>query len=570
MPKPGVAAVLLSLPALFQPGLGTSAQTCIDGDDEVCLLQRLRSEQQHVAVDEAGEDPAAEEMGVMEFDMADELSTQCTAVGAKMWMFSRGIQQTAQAITVRSMKDVSEDVPFFSGGAGWTSSWNFNHGKMKVKVGKVETKMHPRHGVWMTASEVKVDFRAEYVYKATYFHRGRRGNASTTTNSNTSMGAIFFLNVGPNGRLDLSMQSDWKLVMDPLKIDGKGVSDKVLDLMLLGVEHKLNEILAQRFDHFVKTFLRPKLLAQDMVVPITMNTPLDGFTLKVPLCSLDIDTDQIVFNVEGIVSHPDAGNLTYDVPMPTPLLVHPPNQAQQFMTDITEWSLNGGLWLAYQMGRFHLTPNSILGHQNKEKRMKNLGAVAEPKEGDARKAGILDFRSEAMAFEAPTASFMEQGKVRISMPLDVDFWVESSVLPELWLSIRSTSTLELSVSTPSEDRNPIQGKLNLIDIGKVEVRFDRGHKVHYDLLDAFVEEWLRTVMVPVMDYIISRYAADFGFLADISEETTFENTMISTFKQHMFLATDMQVGPFHIKPPAHPLIKPNNSKVADKPPILGR
>jgi len=555
MPKPGVATVLLSLPAFFHLGLGTSAKTCIDVD-EVCLLQRWLSEQQPVAVEEAGKDPSDEKMGVGELDAAGELlSTQCTAVGAKMWMFGGGVQQTAQAITVRSLLGVSSDVPFFLGGSYEQSAfWFFKDGKMSVSVGKVETQMHPRRGVRMTASEVKVDFRADYAVKDVSLRPASSGSASTTTNSSTSMGATFDLNIAPNGRLDLSMKSDWKLVMEPLKIDGKALSDRVLQLMLVSVENKLNNLLAQRFDQFVQNILRPKWLAQDMVVPIKMNTPWDGFTLKVPLCSLDVETDQIVFNVEGIVSHPDAGNLTYDVPMPSPLLVHPPNQAQQFLTDITEWSLNGGLWLAYQMGRFHLTPNSILGNQNKERSMRNLGAVVEAAEGDGRNTGILEFNSEVMAFASPTASFVEHGKVRITMPLDVDYLIKSFALPELWLSIRSTCTLELSVSTPSEDRNPIRGKFDLVDIGKVEVKFTRGHKVHFHLLDSFVEEWMRWVLVPVMDYLFA-FSVDYGYLADISEETTFENTMISTFKQHMLLATDMQVGPFHSQPPAHPRIK---------------
>jgi len=540
MPKPGVAAVLLSLPAFFHAGLGTSPQKCID-DDEVCLLQRSFLEKP-LAVEEAGTDPAAEKTS----------STQCTAVGAKMWMFAGGIQQTAQAIAVRSVKDVSEDVPYFSGFYGRSAYWLFRNGKMNVSVGNVETEMHPRHGVRMTASEVKVDFRADYEVGDVALHRPTSsGSASTTTNSKTSMGATFVLNIGPNGRLDLSMKSDWKLVMEPPKVDGKALSDSVLQLMSIAVAHKLNGLLAQRFDYFVQNILRPKLLAQDMLVPIKMNTPLDGFTLKVPLCSLDIDTDQIVFNVEGIVSHPDAGNLTYHVPMPTPLLVHPPDQAQHFLTDITEWSLNGGLWMAYVMGRFHLTPKRILGNQNKEKSMRNLGSVVEVAEGDERNTGILEFHSEVKAVAAPTASFMENGKVRITMPLDVEYWTESFALPELWLSIQCTPTLELSVSTPSEDRNPVRGKFNLVDIGKVKVKFTRGYKVHFRLLDFFVEEWMRWVLVPVMDHMYA-YSVDYGYLADISEETTFENTMISTFKQHMLLATDMQA---YSQSPAHPPVR---------------
>jgi len=541
MPKLG-AAVLCAWPLVFQPSLGTITQTC--GDDEVCLLQRSFKEQA-VAV-EAG-NPAEE--GVYDFDEDDAPSKQCSAVGAKMWMFGKGIQETAKAISVRSMKDVSSDVPDFNGRYGWskggTYRWTIRNAEATVSLGSVLTENHPRHGVWMNASEVKVDFKADYRVKRIMERPPiSEGKVSTTTHLDTSMAAIFFLNIGKDGRLDLDMQSDWKLVFETLKIDGEDMPDFVMGAMKVSIEHNLNQHLKQNFDKFVQSTLRPKLLAQDMVIPIRMNSPLDGFSLRVPICSLDIDQDQLVFNVEGVISHPDAGNLTYDVPMPVPLLDQPPNQAQQFLTDVTEWSLNGGLWLAYHMGRFHLTPNTILGNNNKEKSMRGLAAVAESEGEDERGSGILDFYTEVAAFKAPNASFTEDGKVQLTLPLDVNYMITSWAVPEMFISIRSTSIFELSVGTPKEDKNPIRGKFNLLDVGEVHVRFSRNSKVHFNVLDAFVEDWMRDVMVPVMDYIISRYSADFGYLDDISEETSFDNTIISTFKQHMLLATDMQVGPF--------------------------
>jgi len=462
-----------------------------------------------------------------------------------MWMFTSGVKRIAEAVVVRSMKGVPDAGPAsFKGKARrGCKHWTIKNLKMNVSLGPVEVQVQSGHGVWVVARHVSVDFEADYVVKGFWLLPPiSEGKVSSTTASKSSVGVMFHLFAGTDGRLDLSMKSEWKLVFQPPNVTDDGLSDPVVKMMRASIQSKLNEFLGDHFDQYVQHQLRPALLGQDMAIPISLGSPLDGFFLQVPICGLSIDEDRLVFIAKGVVTHPESDKI-YDVPLADSLLDEPLHSNMDVVTDVTAWTLNSFLWLAYEMGRFHLAPNTMLG--DREDNVRRLNAIMtttandqqeHPMErwGETDRAGVLAGATEIQAFKAPNASFVD-GKVLLSVPLDVKhFWYFG-----LALSVRCTVVLSTAVQNRA-DGHSSQLTFQVDAVDDIQIKF-RHSEVNIGLLNVFVREWVNYAFLPMINLYLYHAGQRYIDVTDFVDGVHFETASMNLPSKHLLWNSNFSV-----------------------------
>jgi len=549
------SALLFSVPLLFQSGVGTDAHSCVH-DDSVCLLQHKPSSHLDLSPLPSAKHDDRKVFHEDKLDKNDDPEILCNAKGARMWVYKSAVQQFVSQIMVKSAKDVPSDLTHQNGAIG-NFYYKLSNIKMKVSVGSdTVVAMHHPHKVSVDAAKVKVEINADYEVSMGE-GEPRTGKVAGTSNSQSSLSAVFTVGASKyNGALDLSMGSTVDLSFDEFKFDGGDVpEDLPIDLknkIQHGLETRATANLRKHYNDFAQGDLKTVLRYQDMRIPLKMDPPLDGFFLAMPICDIAVDKERIVASMAGVVSHRYAGALTYKVPMPTPVLGKPVPQSGNIQADITEWTFNGGLWLAYQMGRFHFTPNKILGEHKERSAMRRLSldrsagqmeeraGQMEGKTGFA--ARFIDFSSEFQAYEVPTAKFVDNSTVHFSFPMDCDYYLNAWKAPTKYLSVRSTVLLEMKVRTPNTENNPIEGSVHAVSISKPEIRFLQD-KYHFDAIDGFFQQWVNWIYIPVFN-VFYQQMLDLVHLSDLSEETGFDDTVVHTLWQHMVLSTNVHVSPF--------------------------
>lgn len=549
------SALLFSVPLLFQSGVGTDAHSCVH-DDSVCLLQHKPSSHLELSPLPSAKHDDRKVFHEDKLDQNDDPEILCNAKGARMWVYKSAVQQFVSQIMVKSAKDVPSDLTHQNGRIG-NFDYKLSNIKMKVSVGSdTVVAMHPPHKVSVDAAKVKVEINADYEV-STGEGGPWTGKVAGTSNSQSSLSAVFTVGASKyNGALDLSMGSTVDLSFDEFKFDGGDVPEDLPDKVKSKIQHGLEvpaaANLRKHYNDFAQGDLKTVLRYQDMRIPLKMDPPLDGFFLAMPICDIAVDKERIVASMGGVVSHRYAGALTYKVPMPIPVLDKPVPQSGNIQADITEWTLNGGLWLAYQMGRFHFTPNKILGEHKERSAMRRLSldrsagqmeeraGQMEAKTGFA--ARFIDLSSEFQAYEVPTAKFVDNSTVHFSFPMDCDYYLNAWNVPTKYLSVRSTVLLEMKVRTPNTENNPIEGRVHAVSISKPEIRFLQD-KYHFDAIDGFFQQWVNWIYIPVFN-VFYQQMLDLVHLNDLSEETGFDDTVVHTLWQHMVLSTNVHVGPF--------------------------
>jgi len=588
------SALLFSVPLLFQSGVGTDAHSCVH-DDGVCLLQHKTSSShldfapastpspwdpspwdKHddrklypypdpLPWDQHDDRKLSHEDKLDQSDDPDDPEILCSAVGARMWVYKSAVQQFVSQIMVKSAKDVPSDLTHENGESG-NFYYKLSNIKMKVSVDSdTVVAMHYPNKVSADAAKVKVEINADYEVSTDEGEVKWTGKVAGTSNSQSSLSAVFTVGASKyNGALDLSMGSTVDLSFDEFKFDGGDVPEdlpsSLKDTIQQAMEARATANLRKHYNDFAQGDLKSVLRYQDMRIPLKMDPPLDGFFLAMPICDIEVDKELIVASMEGVVSHRYAGALTYKVPMPTPVMGKPVPQSGNIQADITEWTVNGGLWLAYQMGRFHFTPNQILGEHKERSAMRrlsfdrSLGQMEERSAGQMEEgarqvsaktgfaARFVDFSSEFQAYEVPTAKFVDNSTVQFSFPMDCDYYINAWKAPTKYLSVRSTVLLEMKVRTPNTENSPIEGSVYVVSISKPEIRFLQD-QYHWDAIDGFFHQWVNWIYIPVFN-VFYEQIMDLVHMNDLSEETGFDKTVVHTLWQHMVLSTDVKVSPF--------------------------
>jgi len=544
-------APLLPLVAFFHLGQGADAQDRSNemcnpqqgSDDEVCLLQ-YRLEDKSLNPNPVKDQENQTEEVDHDLGHVDWPSGRCQASGAKMWMFRSGVRRIVEAVVERSMKGIPD-----SGGEHWQgqckrmNNWLFSNIKMKVSLGPLEVQIQTGHGIWVAARQISIDFEADYWVKQAWILPSiSEGKVSSTTASNASVGIMFHPFVETKGRLDVAMETLWKMVFKPLKLTGAPLSDYVIHQMRVSIEHNVNTFLGVHFDQYMQRQLRPALRSKDMAIPMSLGSPLDGFFLEVPLCYLSIDEDRLVFIAKGVVTHPESDKI-YDVPLADSLLDEPLHSNMDVVTDVTAWTLNSFLWLAYEMGRFHLAPNTMLG--DREDNVRRLNAIMtttandqqeHPMErwGETDRAGVLAGATEIQAFKAPNASFVD-GKVLLSVPLDVKhFWYFG-----LALSVRCTVVLSTAVQNRA-DGHSSQLTFQVDAVDDIQIKF-RHSEVNIGLLNVFVREWVNYAFLPMINLYLYHAGQRYIDVTDFVDGVHFETASMNLPSKHLLWNSNFSV-----------------------------
>jgi len=540
MPRRGVA-LLLSVPLLFQPGFGADAQSCVE-DDSVCFLQHKPM----VTMQDKDD----------KYLQNDDTLVACRAQGVKMWVHKGAIEQFVHQIMARSVKDIPHTLPSQSGQSGETY-FEMTNMKMKVSFGGTKVALHPPHEISVDTTDFKVHVEADYqLFQEIGQPPKETGKVSGTSNSQSSLNAVLSIGVSKDsGTLALSMGSAFDLSFDEFNLDGerapeyvtKSVRKDIRDVVKVEVKQNLE----LHFNEFVQNDLTFKLAFLDMRIPIEMGPPLDGFFLNVPICDIAVDEDSFTLSLEGVVSHPHADGLVYNAPMDTSLFHQPALQNRNVQADITEWTLNGALWLAYRMGRFNFNPSEILGRHRERTFMRPLNlerssgkaVVGDPSRG----AGFLDLSSKFKAYEAPTATMVCDGTVQFRFPMDCDYYFTPWKAPMKYMSVRSTVVLKMKVRTPNSQGSPVQGTVSVVSISKPDVRFAK-KEYHFDAVDKFFHHWVNRIYIPIFNMFHTRLV-EFAHMDNLSEVTTFNNSVVDTGWGLMLLSADVHVSPFLWKDP---------------------
>jgi len=539
MPCRGVA-LLLSVPLLFQPGFGADAQSCVE-DDSVCFLQH-------------------KPMGTMldkndKYLPNDDPLVACRAQGAKMWVHKGAIEQFVHQIMARSVKDIPDTLADQSGQSGETY-FGITNIKMKVSFGGTKVALRPPHEIAVDTTDFKVHVEADYqIFQEIGQPPKETGKVSGTSNSQSSLNAVLSVGVSKDGTLALSMGSTFDLSFDEFTLDGeraleyvtKSVREDIRDV----IKGEAHENLKLHLNLFVQNDLTFLLADLDMRIPIEMGPPLDGFFLNVPICDIAVDKDFFTLSLEGVVSHPHADGLVFNAPMDTSLFHQLAFQNQNVQVEITEWTLNGALWLAYRMGRFNLNPSEILGRHRERTLMRPFGlerSAGKAVVGDpSRGAGFLDLSSKFKAYEAPTATMVCDGTVQFSFPMDCDYYFTPWKAPMKYMSVRSTVVLKMKVQTPNSQGSPVQGTVSVVSISKPDVRFTK-KEYHFDAVDNFFHHWVNRIYIPIFNMFHTRLV-EFNHMDNLSDVTTFNNSMVDTGWGLMLLSADVHVSPFIFKKP---------------------